>query len=50
MARVAAFQIDGLTLWIWSEDHEPPHFNAQRSGQWQVKVYFVQAQNEMIEV
>jgi hypothetical protein len=50
MTRVAAFQIDGLTLWFWSDDHEPPHFNAKRSGEWQVKVCFMRAANEMIEV
>lgn len=50
MARVAAFRIDGLTLWFWSDDHEPPHFNAKRNGEWEVKVYFLLEPSNMIEV
>jgi hypothetical protein len=50
MARVRAFQIDGLHLWFWSGDHEPPHFHAKKSGQWEVKVRFLLPANEMIEV
>ena len=50
MVKVAAFQIDGVTLWFWSDDHEPPHFNAKRNGEWEVEVHFMRAPNEMIEV
>lgn len=50
MATVAAFQIDGLKIWFWSNDHEPPHFHVKRSGEWEVKVSFMLDQSEMIEV
>lgn len=50
MATVAAFQIAGLQIWFWSNDHEPPHFHAKRPGEWEVKVSFMLAQEEMIEL
>ena len=50
MATVQAFQIDGLNIWLWSNDHEPPHFHAKRSGEWEVKVCFMLDPEEMIEV
>ena len=50
MATVRAFQIDGLKLWFWSGDHEPPHFHAKKSGEWEVKVLFLLGRAEMIEV
>lgn len=50
MATVNAFQIDGLKIWFWSNDHEPPHFHAKRKGEWEVKVCFMLDQAEMIEV
>ncbi len=50
MAGVAAFEIDGITLWFWSDDHEPPQFHAKRNGEWEVKVHFMRAPNEMIKV
>ena len=50
MATVKAFQIKGLKLWFWSNDHEPPHFHAQKSGGWEVKVSFMLDPVEMIEV
>lgn len=50
MAVVQAFQIDGLKLWFYSNDHEPPHFHAKRTGEWEVKVHFLWEPAEMIEV
>ena len=50
MATVRVFQIAGLKLWFWSNDHEPPHFHAKRSGEWEVKVHFLREASEMIEV
>lgn len=41
MARVRAFEIDGLVLWFFSYDHDPPHFHAKRAGEWEVRVYFL---------
>ena len=50
VATVRAFQIAGLKLWFWSNDHEPPHFHAKRSGEWEVKVHFLLEPAEMIEI
>ncbi len=50
MATVRAFQIEGMKLWFWSADHEPPHFHAKKTGQWEVKVRFLLPAEEMIEV
>lgn len=50
MAVVRAFQIPGLAIWFWSNDHEPPHFHAKRRGEWEVKVSFLLDRSEMIEV
>ncbi len=50
MATVRAFQIGGLKMWFWSNDHEPPHFHAKRRGEWEVRVSFMLDPDEMIEV
>ena len=50
MATVRAFQIERLKIWFWSNDHEPPHFHAQKSGEWEIKVSFMLDPAEMIEV
>ncbi len=42
--------IAGVKLWFWSADHEPPHFHAKKSGEWEVKVWFLLAPKQMIEV
>lgn len=49
MATVRAFQIEGLKVWFWSHDHEPPHFHAKRAGEWEVRVHFLTQRSEMIE-
>jgi len=50
MATVEAFEIDGLKIWFWSNDHEPPHIHAKRSGEWEVKVSFMLDPTGMIAV
>ena len=50
MATVQAFQVSGLKMWFWSNDHEPPHFHAKRSGEWEVKVSFMLEPDNMIEI
>ena len=49
MARVRAFQIEGVYCWFYSDDHEPPHFHAKREGEWEVKVRFLQPRASMFE-
>ncbi len=50
MATVNAFHISSLKLWFWSLDHDPPHFHAKKSGEWEVKVLFLLDRTEMVEV
>lgn len=50
VATVKAFDLDGLKLWFWSNDHDPPHFHAKRRGEWEVKVKFLLPEDEMIEL
>jgi hypothetical protein len=35
---VAAFTIDGLRMWFWSNDHIPMHFHVERPGEWEIAV------------
>ena len=50
MPRVEAFAVDGLALRFFSHDHLPPHFQAEKSGRWEVRVRFMRHTSEMIEV
>lgn len=50
MATVESFEIDGLKIWFWSNDHEPPHFHAKRNGEWEVRASFMLDRSEMIEI
>ena len=50
MALVTAFQIAGLKIWFWSNDHEPPHFHVKQNGKWEVKVSFLEDPSAMIEI
>ena len=50
MATVTAFQIEGLKIWFWSDDHEPPHFHIKRSGEWEMRVSFLSGKDQMVEI
>jgi len=50
MATVSAFSLQSVTIWFYSNDHEPPHFHANRRGEWEVKVHFLRQPSEMIEI
>ena len=41
MGRVTCFQVPGLSLWFNTNDHGPPHFHAEHSGEWEVRIYFL---------
>ena len=49
MGKIDCFRIEGIDCWFWSSDHRPPHFNARRKGQWEVRVFFMNKKSEMIE-
>ncbi|NLE58304.1 MAG: DUF4160 domain-containing protein [Planctomycetes bacterium] len=50
MARVRAFEIGGVYMWFPSGDHEPPHFHARRSDEWDARVYVLAPAGSMIEL
>jgi hypothetical protein len=39
-----------MQLWFYPNDHQPPHFHAKRRGEWEYKVNFLQAVDEMLEL
>ncbi|MEO7033126.1 MAG: DUF4160 domain-containing protein [Gemmatimonadaceae bacterium] len=50
MPRLDAFRIAGIELWFNSADHKPPHFHAEKTGVWEVRVYFLRDGTEMVEL
>ncbi len=50
MPNVECFQIPGLHLFFWSQDHDPPHFHVKRPGEWEVRVVFAEDASRMFEV
>lgn len=50
MAKLTSFEIAGMQLWFYPNDHEPPHFHAKRRGEWEYKVNFMLPPNGMFEL
>lgn len=50
MPVARAFAIEGIKLWFWSDDHDPPHVHAKKSGDWEVKVHFLLNPDQMMEI
>ncbi len=42
MGELAAFSIEGMKIWFWSKDHNPPHFHVKRDGQYEYRVFFLE--------
>ncbi|MBN1961554.1 MAG: DUF4160 domain-containing protein [Deltaproteobacteria bacterium] len=38
-----------MYAWFNSNDHEPPHFHLERPGEWEVRLFFLQAKKIMIK-
>jgi Domain of unknown function (DUF4160) len=49
VGRVASLTLAGLDLWFNSDDHLPPHFHAEKPGEWEVRVYFLRDASSMFE-
>jgi hypothetical protein len=49
MGRVDCLYLEGIYCWFNAQEHRPPHFHAQRRGQWHVRVFFLNAEPNMIE-
>jgi hypothetical protein len=48
--RVVCLSVKGTELWFNSNDHLLPHFQSERLGDWEIKVHFMRARSEMVEV
>lgn len=48
--RLRTFDLPGVELRFFSDDHLPPHFHAESPGKWACKVYFRRPPDRMIEV
>jgi hypothetical protein len=46
---VRAYTLPGLRLQFHSNDHDPPHFHAEKTGCWEVRVFFLEEGWAMIE-
>jgi hypothetical protein len=45
--NVRCVTLTGLELWFNSRDHLPPHFHAEKVGQWEVRVMFMRQPVEL---
>lgn len=50
MGKVSAFALEALELFFNSSDHLAPHFHAERSGEWEARIFFLRAPVAMVEV
>lgn len=39
MPKVVSFAIVGIELCFYSSDHAPPHFHAEKAGEWNIRVF-----------
>ena len=46
MGKVGCLAIPGLELWFNSNDHLPWHFHVRKSGQWEIRVSFLECTKE----
>lgn len=42
MSQLEAFEIPGLVIVFYSNDHAPPHFHVKRRGEWELRVFFLE--------
>ncbi len=42
MPRLEVFEIEGLVLVFYSNDHDPPHFHVKRRGEWELRIFFLE--------
>lgn len=33
------YQLDGIVIVFYSNDHAPPHFHARKPGEWEIRVF-----------
>lgn len=42
MGRVEAFEVPGCRCWMYTGDHDAPHFHASSPDDWEVRIYFLE--------
>lgn len=50
MGKVSCIVYEGIDLWFWSHDHDPPHFHIKKPGEWEYKVCFMHAKNDILQL
>jgi len=48
LGRVDCIAVEGLRLWFNSNDHLPPHFHVTKSGEWEIRVYFLRCTRQSL--
>ena len=49
MGKVGCIQVEGLSLWFNSNDHLPPHFHVNRTGEWEIRIYFLRCSESLLD-
>lgn len=49
MGKVACIEVQGLSLWFNSNDHLPPHFHANKTGEWDIRIYFLSCSEDLLD-
>jgi hypothetical protein len=49
VGKVACIQVEGLTLWFNSNDHLPPHFHVNKTGEWEIRIYFLRCSEDLLD-
>ena len=49
MGRVDCITVEGLRLWFNSNDHLPPHFHVTKTGEWEIRIYFLRCAQERLD-
>ena len=50
VGKVDAFAMEGCALWFNSNDHLPPHFHVEKSGAWELRVFFLRDGDDMFDL
>jgi len=46
MGIVECISINGCRLWFHSSDHLPPHFHCKKVSEWEIRVYFMDCNDQ----
>ena len=50
MPKVTCLSFAGLDARFHSSDHRPPHFHVEKADEWEIKVHFLNAPSDMVEL